>query len=489
MGTRTSLVFLCIAALVFAAAGKGTARFLMTDYEIFEGDFLGLKSDTVHLRIAGDDGATVYKRIHKARFKGIMLPEGDILDLSLSDFEVEGAPLEQQAPISATPTPTDTADGPAQTEVPPTRDTLTTGKAVPHRKDTTADTPSASVPGDGAEDTTTSVTATDSTHENTQTTSIPVDTAAKAAATVTEGAPPADTLPASTTEGEAHLAATADPASDTTVSDTTPSSPRLSTSDADTATQSRLHVSSTPPGGTVYIDWEPVEGVTPVTVGDLSPGKKIVRIAKDTLVAAANVMVPPGKATTVELTLQPPTTELEIASTPAEARVYLGKRPPGKRARPDYITPAIHQDIARTSLHFHMSKEGYRDTTVEVMIVPGLTNAVAVTLQPVTAQAATTLARTRTSQRHRTIGTYLSIPSIACLATSTVLFMLAAGDHAEARDAKEFVERSRVAGSEVEAKIRQNDEAVSSGNAKLGAAFTLLGLGGGGLAAGLILRF
>lgn len=470
MNKKDSLVHfsLCIAGLAVIAVAQDNARFLMTDYEIFEGDFLGMRNDTVYMRVPDDDGKKVRKSFHKSRFKGVMLPGGDILDLSLSAFAVETAAIDGKAedavaegPVAKTSADTATADTTATSAEPAPQASAEPPEDDPEAEDTAKVAAEAADSSEGDEEVAETAPGEqarlDSTGSTADDTSVTEDTAI-----VDEGG-----------EDSVSTARAAAPTD----------------APADSAAPSALSIASTPPGGTVYIDWEPVEGATPVTVSDLAPGKRIVRVAKDTLVAAANAMLAPGKELKLDLQLGPPVTELEIASTPREARVYIGGPRPRKRREPDYLTPAIHQGIEKTSLKFHMAKEGYRDTTVEVMVVPGLTNAVSVKLVPVApGEAATASRRTRTL-RQRKVGLAFSIPSIACVATSGILFALAARDHADARDAKEFVEGSLVASTEVEEKIRENENAVSSGNAKLGAAFGFLAAGGAGLTAGLVLRF
>jgi hypothetical protein len=251
-------------------------------------------------------------------------------------------------------------------------------------------------------------------------------------------------------------------------------------------THGMLQVRSTPPGATVYLDDRQLEGSTPLVVDSLPAGRYIIRAIKDTLTGAAGIAVVAGQENPVEIALGSPRTELEISSSPPGVDVYVGKKR-SRRKPPDGITPTVLTELPADSVRLYLYKKGYRDTTVSVSLVSGLTNAYSVSLTDLESLQKTASGGLR--RPHQKTAVSMVLPSIVSVMVGGA-FMVAAGrDYEEASSVKDYLEGSLVGGPSYDAAVQENEERVRTGNVRMGVGSVLVGLGAVGLSAGLVLYF
>ncbi|MDI6739588.1 MAG: PEGA domain-containing protein [Candidatus Edwardsbacteria bacterium] len=92
-----------------------------------------------------------------------------------------------------------------------------------------------------------------------------------------------------------------------------------------------LYIKSDPPGGTIYIDDQPMDQVTPVTLKGLIPGAHTIRVEtavheKDTMVTLAV-----GGLSSLNLSLSKKMRKIRVSTDPQEAEVYIDA------AYPDHV--------------------------------------------------------------------------------------------------------------------------------------------------------
>ena len=113
-----------------------------------------------------------------------------------------------------------------------------------------------------------------------------------------------------------------------------------------------LLIKSEPSGAYVKLDGRKQKGTTPLTVGNLKPGKHVVQLRKGILKYQGTAVVVPDKYSTVTLTLVKPKGRLEVQSRPAEAVIILDGKYAGK-------TPKIIRDVEAGEHELVLHLKGY----------------------------------------------------------------------------------------------------------------------------------
>lgn len=108
-----------------------------------------------------------------------------------------------------------------------------------------------------------------------------------------------------------------------------------------------LLIKSTPPGATVRLDGRRLAGVTPLTVGDLSPGKHRIRLNQGVSSFRGTVLVEPDRYRTVQLELTRSLGRLEVLSTPPEAVIVLDGDEVGKTPKILRVQAGKHRLVVR----------------------------------------------------------------------------------------------------------------------------------------------
>ena len=113
-----------------------------------------------------------------------------------------------------------------------------------------------------------------------------------------------------------------------------------------------LLIKSAPTGAHVKLDGRKQMGKTPLTIGNLKPGKHVVQLQKGILKFRGTAVVVSDKYSTVTLTLVKPKGRLDIQSRPAEASIFLDGKEVGK-------TPRIIRDVEAGEHEIVLQSKGY----------------------------------------------------------------------------------------------------------------------------------
>jgi hypothetical protein len=111
-------------------------------------------------------------------------------------------------------------------------------------------------------------------------------------------------------------------------------------------------VKSTPPGAEVWIDGVKKNGVTPLTLSDLTADAHLLVVSKGKSRYRAMVQVKPDEFTTVTATLQQVGGRLSVITSPPEAKVKLNGREMGQ-------TPTIIRGVSPGSHVLEIQKDGF----------------------------------------------------------------------------------------------------------------------------------
>lgn len=127
-----------------------------------------------------------------------------------------------------------------------------------------------------------------------------------------------------------------------------------------------LSVQSIPQGGTVFVDGEPIEGVTPLEI-DVEPGVEHdvrVELTGYAPYPDDDIVVPAGATVIVRAKMTKNRASLSVTTTPAGATVMMGKKVLGKTPlQLDDLPPANRQRLT-------IALDGYETTYATVDLVP-----------------------------------------------------------------------------------------------------------------------
>ena len=255
-----------------------------------------------------------------------------------------------------------------------------------------------------------------------------------------------------------------------------------------------LFVKTNPSEARVYLDGKMQDGVTPLNLENLMAGKHTVEAKKtiDGIIYSGkkDIELLPNAVTRVEVTLEKAKTVLKLLTVPSEAEVYINKQRT-LNIFPDYITPAIVYDIRTGRQNIILSKPGYRDTTLSLIVREYEVNDFTVQLSEEKDPGAVVQQQKFIKQRnHRKTGKYTIYASMGLLAAGGLMMYLSQKDYDDAMSAKEKLERASIrVGSEYEKIVKQNQDSNDAYLLKRNIAYGLFGTAGAGGIIGIILYF
>lgn len=255
-----------------------------------------------------------------------------------------------------------------------------------------------------------------------------------------------------------------------------------------------LFIKTDPAGARVYLDGKLRDNATPLTLENLMAGRHTVEVKKTidgiNYSGKKEVTLTPNRVTRLEVALEKSRTELTLLTVPSEAELYLNKIR-GMGTFPDYIAPAIIQDILPGKQRLELFKAGYRDTALDLNIIEFETQSMTITLQeekdPAQLEAQKRFVRKRSQRR---IGKYSFFGSLGLAALGGMVMVLARKDYDNAAATSERLERSSIhTGAVYEDLLRQNRDADDAFQWKRTAAYGLFGAAGAGGILGAVLFF
>lgn len=128
-----------------------------------------------------------------------------------------------------------------------------------------------------------------------------------------------------------------------------------------------LDLRSTPSGGKVFLDGNPIDLRTPAILGALRAGEHRIKV---TLPGYRDwektVLLASGETLRLDARLQPAATgTLNISSVPFQCRIFIDGRPT------PYVTPATLDSLAVGTHTVRLQKDGYEDWSHAVVIIKG----------------------------------------------------------------------------------------------------------------------
>jgi TolB-like protein len=249
-----------------------------------------------------------------------------------------------------------------------------------------------------------------------------------------------------------------------------------------------LFIKTEPPGASVYIDGKLIDGLTPITVENLTAGKHVVMVKKADMQAIKEMALAGNQVTRISLALVKQKTMLKITSDPSEAEVYLVKRP-GVNTKPDQITPALFENLSPGTIVVTLFKIGFRDTTFQCPIAANQTNDYRIKLTSASPELTKKQKKMVSARKQRKIGIWVSVPSLVFMAGGAGIYYLGDKDFEAAENAKQWLYKSSIDSPERDAKIKENKDKTDSGNLKYMLGYGIGSLGAAGLALGVTLYF
>jgi hypothetical protein len=250
-----------------------------------------------------------------------------------------------------------------------------------------------------------------------------------------------------------------------------------------------LFVKTEPEEASIYLDGKLMDGRTPVTLENLIAGRHALMVKKADMIAKKDVDLVSNQVARITLAMEKQKTILKIMSIPSEAEVYLSKKP-GIGVKPDQIAPAIFENLTVDTPAITLFKVGYRDTTIMCPTIANEINSYSIQMKDADIDVIKAQKKMVQARSRRKIGVTLSVTSLAVGAAGGVLYYLAKNDYKDARSARDFLETSDIqAGSAFDQKKKENEDKTKSGDLKATVSGALFGVGGAGLAAGVVLYF
>lgn len=250
-----------------------------------------------------------------------------------------------------------------------------------------------------------------------------------------------------------------------------------------------LFIKTDPDSARIFIDGKLVDGITPITIDNLSSGEHSVKTTRRDLSGFATIILQPNKVGRLDIKLFRQQTVLKVASNPSEAEVYLIGSPK-TRLRPDQITPAIFEKFSSNTLNVTLFKTGYFDTTLAVKINNNEINNLSVNLREAPLEVVKMQKKLVAHKAHRRISPYFNFPGAACLVGGGVFYYLAQKDFDVAASAKQTLEKSSIlSGPEYDALVKKNRDNNDAGNLKTNVSYGFLGTGAALMGVGLVLYF
>jgi hypothetical protein len=251
-----------------------------------------------------------------------------------------------------------------------------------------------------------------------------------------------------------------------------------------------LFIKSDPQDASVYIDGKLVDGRTPVTLENLTPGKHTVMVKKTDMQANQEVELISNQVVRISLVMQKLKTVLRVASNPLEAETFLDRKR-AITASPGQLSPAIFYDIKPGNHLVSLFKVGYADTSLNLTINEFENKDFRIDLRQITDDNQIMQQKQFVLHRkHHFAGIWLSASSLVCLAGGGVFYYLGHQDYLAAESDKNVTDASVIkAGAQYNAKVADQEQKADSYEWKKNTAYSLLGVGAAGLALGLVFFF
>lgn len=250
-----------------------------------------------------------------------------------------------------------------------------------------------------------------------------------------------------------------------------------------------LFVKTEPEGARVYLNGKLMDGITPVTLSNLTAGKYNIKTTKGDLEAISKVNLEAHKVTKVNLSLSKKKTVLKISSNPSEAEVYIDGKP-GFKNSPDKITPAIFEDIKPGKYAITLFKVGYKDTSLFFDLQPNQSSEIIINMEKNADENILEQKKLVKKRKQRKIGISMDVGGGIALAGGTLFYILGAKDDNDALDAKKYLEESVIkSGPEFDEQLKINQEKSDSAAWKKAVGFSLWGAGAVSLGLGIVFTF
>ncbi len=251
-----------------------------------------------------------------------------------------------------------------------------------------------------------------------------------------------------------------------------------------------LFIKTDPKDASVYIDGKLMDGRTPGTFENLTPGKHTVQVKKADFQASRDVELIGNQMVRISLKLEKQKTALKITSKPTEAEIFLEKEKTLSK-KPDQLTPGIFYDITSGPHKFSLFKVGYVDTTLSITIKEFESNNFSISLVEETDNKKILQQKKFVKRRkQRKPGRIMIIGSVGLAAAGAILMYYAQEDYDDAMDIKDKLDLSSIkSGPVYEDLVKENKDENDSGNLKTGLSIGMFGAAGvcGGL--GIVLFF
>ena len=134
-----------------------------------------------------------------------------------------------------------------------------------------------------------------------------------------------------------------------------------------------LYLSTDPPGATVTIDNRDFDGITPLTIENLSAGEHFIQVEKENTFGKQTVNIEPNVINRASIKLGAYTVNLNVFSTPDGGSVSLDGKQYG-------TTPLTIKDLTVGTHRLKVDKTGFVDHISDVLVEKGKVNTVEVTL-------------------------------------------------------------------------------------------------------------
>jgi hypothetical protein len=250
-----------------------------------------------------------------------------------------------------------------------------------------------------------------------------------------------------------------------------------------------LFIKTYPDSARIYIDGKLIDGQTPLTIDNLTPGEHAIKTTKRDLSGFATIVLQGNKVGRLEIKLAKQQTMLKVATTPSEAEVYLNGSQKSKK-RCDQLTPAIFENIAADTMQVTLFKVGYADTTMGIRIVKNEINNLSLVLNEAPVEVIKIQKRFVRHRSQRRFSYYLTLPGAACAVAGGGLYLLSSSAFSDAAELRHRLEKSAVhSGPDYEALVKENKDKNDAAVFERNLSYWIGGAGVGLLAAGLVLYF
>lgn len=251
-----------------------------------------------------------------------------------------------------------------------------------------------------------------------------------------------------------------------------------------------LFVKSDPQDASVYIDGKLMDGRSPITLENLTPGKHEVMVKKTDMQAKQDVELISNQVVRISLVLQKLKTVLRVASNPLEAETYLDRNR-AINANPGQLSPAIFYDIKPGAHRLSLFKVGYADTTLNLNINEYENKDFSIDLRQITDDKQ--IMQQKKFVFHRKRHSVGRVMLLSCVVTGVAgggLLYLAQKDFKVATDAKNTLDASTIhSDPSYQSLVTKNKNAYDAGNLKSYSSYGLFGATALLLGIGLVLYF